>query len=129
MAKTKKKAGRPRKLEHINLEMVTKYAMLGMTQNDIAFLLDVHPTTLTRNKTKEDFANAIKRGQQQSEISVTKALFDSARSGNVTAQIFWLCNRAKDKWKNVHKIEHSGDEEHPVKIVLQGVKKIPGKDT
>ena len=35
---------------------------------------------------------------------VVDALYQSALSGNVTAQIFYLCNRARDQWQSVNKI-------------------------
>jgi hypothetical protein len=40
-------------------------------------------------------------------IQVEEALFESAVSGNVTAQIFWLCNRAPERWKRLNAL--SGD--------------------
>ena len=40
---------------------------------------------------------------------VEDALFKNALNGNVVAQIFFLCNRSKNRWENVNKIEHSGE--------------------
>lgn len=39
--------------------------------------------------------------------SVEDALFSNALKGNVTAQIFWLKNRAKDRWsdRTTHEVE------------------------
>lgn len=113
---TKKKIGRPPKLEFVNLGELEAYAGLGLSNQDIALLLKVSVDTLDRKKGKDDtFAEAIKRGQAKAKGSVTKALFDSARGGNITAQIFWLCNRASDEWQNVQKIEN----EHKGRIKLE----------
>ena len=39
--------------------------------------------------------------------SVEDALYASALKGNVTAQIFWLKNRASDRWKDVKEVAGS----------------------
>ncbi len=39
---------------------------------------------------------------------VEDALYVGASKGNVIAQIFWLKNRAKDRWKDKQEYEHSG---------------------
>jgi len=36
-------------------------------------------------------------------------LFKSAISGNVTAQIFWLKNRAPDRWRDRYEQNMGGD--------------------
>ena len=40
--------------------------------------------------------------------TVEDALYTGATKGNVVAQIFWLKNRAKDRWKDKQEYEHSG---------------------
>ena len=39
---------------------------------------------------------------------------------DVAAQVFYLCNRNKDEWKNVQKIVHSNDPENPIPIMCNG---------
>ncbi|MBU1672133.1 MAG: hypothetical protein KKF41_08555 [Actinobacteria bacterium] len=39
---------------------------------------------------------------------VESALLERAKAGNVTACIFWLCNRAPDYWRDVKKVEIAG---------------------
>jgi transcriptional regulator with XRE-family HTH domain len=34
---------------------------------------------------------------------------------DVTAQIFWLCNRRREEWQNVNRIEHAGPDGKPLK--------------
>jgi len=90
----------------IDYELVEMYAGIGMTDADIALLLDIVPETFARLKQKdENLVNAIKRGKSKAKVSIAKALFNKARDGNVTAMIFWLCNRAPEEWKNIQKIE------------------------
>ena len=40
--------------------------------------------------------------------TVEDALYVGATKGNVVAQIFWLKNRARDRWKDKQEYEHSG---------------------
>jgi len=55
--------------------------------------------------------------------TVEDALYGSALSGNVAAQIFWLKNRAKDRWKD--RFEHEITERRI--IVIGEDKKDDGK--
>ena len=48
--------------------------------------------------------------------SVEDALFSSAVKGNVAAQIFWLKNRAKDRWKDKFEYDIPGDINVKVKF-------------
>lgn len=47
--------------------------------------------------------------------SVEDALYASAIKGNVVAQIFWLKNRGKDRWKD--KFEQKVEVEEELKII------------
>ena len=48
--------------------------------------------------------------------SVEDALFSSAVKGNVAAQIFWLKNRAKERWKDKFEYDIPGDMNVKVKF-------------
>ncbi len=52
---------------------------------------------------------------------VEDSLYAAAVKGNITAQIFWLCNRAPGEWTNVHKIEHKGKLEIGLSEVLNEI--------
>jgi len=103
----------------IDYEMVKKYAMLGLKEEEIAFLLGINKVSLSKRKKKDDkLANAIKEGRLLAKTSITKALYNAALNGNITACIFFLTNRYPDDWKNVNKIEHSGEMKfEPIRIV------------
>ena len=45
---------------------------------------------------------------------VEDALFLTAQKGNVTAQIFFLCNRASKRWRHVNRTEITGADGQPV---------------
>ena len=84
------------------LKQVEKFAGLGSdSRADRALPLGIsHETFHKQKRNSSDFVEAIKRGQTQSYISgEVNALFENAMSGNaVTAQIFWLKNRAPEMW-------------------------------
>ncbi len=46
---------------------------------------------------------------------VEAALFEAAINGNITAAIFYLCNRAPERWRHIQKIamEHKGQLDVP----------------
>lgn len=49
------------------------------------------------------FAAEVEQAEAEAHEIVENALFESARSGNVAAAIFYLCNRKPDFWKNVQR--------------------------
>ena len=74
--------------------------------HDIAAVLGVDPKTLRKHYREElDF------GETKANAQVAGFLFNSARNGNVTAQIFWLKTRAQ--WKEAPaELRHSGTIRH-----------------
>jgi len=104
----KKKNGRPSKLKNLDLVMVEKYATVGLAEKDIAFLLGVHPSTLSKQKAKNDsFAHAIEKGRTLAKRNVVQALYNKACAGNVAAIAMWVFNRYPDEWRNTQKFEVS----------------------
>ncbi len=55
--------------------------------------------------------------------TVEDALYASALKGNVVAQIFWLKNRAKDRWSDVQEHKLSGIVVH--KLIEVDISKYP----
>lgn len=73
----------------------------GVTIKDASDAAGIDRTTvwLWRKKWK-GFNNKIFSIIDSRTQTVEDALYGSALSGNVAAQIFWLKNRAKDRWKD-----------------------------
>ena len=117
--KTKaKKAGKPR--IEIDLDRVTELAAQGLTNEQIAAALGISRTTLqARKRESELFAQAIEKGQALGIEAVSNALFENAKAGNVTAQIFFL--KARAKWKDRHDEGGEGDDETvtPVEVRVE----------
>jgi len=68
-----------------------------------------------RKKSKR-FDNKVSSIIDSRTQSVEDALFASALKGNVIAQIFWLKNRAKDRWKDKFEYDIPGEIKVKVKI-------------
>jgi len=62
----------------------------------------------------EDFKDQVEEAEASAVSTVEDALFRSATTPNAkgtfnsVAQIFYLCNRSPDNWKNVKDVRHSG---------------------
>ena len=82
----------------------------GLTSGQIARCLGVSWSTIDRRrKENADIEEAIKKGAALGVEKISNALMTSARDGNVTAQIFYLKNRAPDQWNDTQQVNHSLD--------------------
>ena len=70
-------------------ERVRYLAGVGVRQDDIARIIGCAPKTLRKR-----FRDELDRGAAEANASVAGYLFNSAKAGNVAAQIFWLKTRA-----------------------------------
>tara|TARA_B100000700_G_scaffold38503_2_gene38402 strand:+ start:1376 stop:1762 length:387 start_codon:yes stop_codon:yes gene_type:complete len=84
-----------------NRAMVKTMAAVGTKHEDIAFKLEISADTLTKYYRKE-----LDDGRIDANAAIARSLFDTARSGNLTAQMFWLKTRAG--WKETDRKEIDG---------------------
>lgn len=84
-----RKAHHPEPAQRRQVETMVAY---GIPEPDISRVLSIDPKTLRKHYRDELDLGAIKANAQ-----VAGFLFNSARNGNVSAQIFWLKTRAR--WK------------------------------
>jgi len=92
------------------LRKVEALASQGLTMIQIGDVLGVSDRTIYRSKkNNSQFSQSIKEGQAKGVATISNALFSSAKSGNITAQIFYLKNRAAAEWHDRKEIEHSGE--------------------
>lgn len=83
------------------LQLLEEWSTQGLYIKDIAAMMGVCVTTVYDWMNKNpDIAAAIKKGRDKSIDMVENALFKSAISGNVTAMIFYLKNRAPERYKD-----------------------------
>ena len=73
----------------------------GLSDSKIARKIGVASSTLLRWKAQfPKIDGALKRGRGDMAAEVESALLEKARSGSVTAMIFWLKNRCPDRWRD-----------------------------
>src|SRR6185312_1570340 len=83
---------------------VEAMAAYGIPEDDIARVVSIDPKTLRKHYREE-----LDLGATKANAQVAGFLFNSARNGNVTAQIFWLKTRAQ--WREAP-VQH----QHEAKI-------------
>lgn len=76
------------------------WAREGATDEQIAEYMGISRSTLYEWKKKyPDISDALKKGKAVVDFEVENALLNKALSGDVTACIYWLNNRKRDKWR------------------------------
>ena len=99
----------------INADKVESLAVQGLTMDQIASCLGCATSTLYNRMGSElEVLEAIKRGRAKGIATVSNALFQSAKGGNITAQIFYLKNRSPEDWKDRRETELSGEVSIPL---------------
>ena len=106
--KKKSNAGRPTKYKPEYAEQAGKLCgILGATDEKLAQFFGVCELTIRRwKKDHQEFCSAIK-SKEQADSEVEKSLYQTALSGNTTAQIFWLKNRKPKEWRDKQEIDHT----------------------
>jgi hypothetical protein len=80
---------------------VEQLAGEGLAQYQIAQALGMSWNTFQSRRDEDaEVFEALKRGQQAAIGKVENALYESAIKGNLGAQVFFLKNRAADRWKD-----------------------------
>jgi hypothetical protein len=78
---------------------VEAMAAYGIPEINIARVVGIDPKTLRKH-----YRDELDLGETKANAQVAGFLFNAAKNGNVTAQIFWLKTRAR--WKEVP-VEHT----------------------
>ena len=123
---------RPVTIDEPELAKIEALAAQGLTQEQIARSLGFSARTLSR-KIEDDgrIVESIKNGKAKGIATITNALFQSAKKGNVTAQIFFLKNQSPGTWKDRLPEVHPSDGPPPqrVEIVMVDGRVNGGKPT
>lgn len=130
------KGGRPSKFKPEFIDQAEKLLRLGATDKDLAEFFKVTERTLYRWKLEfPEFCQALKLTKEQQDQIVEQSLYRLATGytyrsekifqyegvpvraktqvhvpPSVTAQIFWLKNRQRDKWRNNPEEGDGGEE-------------------
>ena len=104
--------------KEVDPNKVETFAAQGLTMDQIADCLGIGRSTLyERMGSEADVSDAIKRGRAKGIATISNALFQSGKSGNVTAQIFYLKNRQPEEWKDRRETQLSNDPDNPIGVL------------
>lgn len=117
------KKGRP-DIE-IDLNEVKRLSELGLTQKDIAYILGIHPDTISRHKKKdEDLSNAIAEGKasgKQSLIVKMHKLTDGGNNKFVATKYLLSALHGVSETSNVD-VTTKGESINKIDITVKGSK-------
>ena len=83
------------------LTLLEGWAREGLTDQQIAHNVGINTATLYDWKKRfPKISESLKKGKEVVDFQVENALLKKALDGDTTAQIFWLKNRKKDKWRD-----------------------------
>jgi hypothetical protein len=100
----KRGPGRPTKFTVRRKKAFLQLLAMGNTIASICEGLDIaHDTYHNARKADPEFALLVDEIKGIRHELVEDSLYQSALAGNVTAQIFYLCNREPEKWKSVNR--------------------------
>lgn len=98
------------------LILIEGWAREGLSNKQISKNLGINEDTFYEYKKKyPEFTEALKKGKEIVDFEVENALYKSAMSGNVTAQIFWLKNRKPSEWRE--KVEQQTINNQRIQII------------
>jgi hypothetical protein len=129
------KLNHPFKMDQLNLEKVEVIASMGLTDEQIAVILEISPRTLNYWKKHPAFLQSLKRGKLKADFQITQSLYKKAigyetldksgkrvwMAGDTTAMIFWLKNRQPEKWREKTQLEHLGSIKTGDKLTIRVV--------
>lgn len=104
------KGTRAKKFDNIKREQYLSLLSAGANKTGAAELVGVCRNTVrNRRIADDDFKERESRAEMASVARVESFLFRQASEGNVTAAIFFLKNRAPDRWRDRREHEISGN--------------------
>ena len=96
---------KPYKFTASRRALVLKAISEGKTRSAAMESLGLARQTLTMAMKRDpEFAALVEAAEMPVHEAVESALLKSAMSGNVTAQIFYLCNRQPERWTHVNQV-------------------------
>jgi len=112
-------------LDADGLILLQGWARDGLTDEQIAHNVGISTVTLYDWKKKfSKISNALKKGKEVVDFAVENALLKKALAGDVTAMIFWLKNRRRDKWRDRYDMRTNEPELRKVEALMEGLDKL-----
>lgn len=112
--------GRPTKYDPLFSDQARSLCLLGATDDELANFFGVDVRTINRwKKEYAEFCQALKTGKLIADSQIAQSLYNKALSGDVTACIFWLKNRQREKWRDGKSLDIKATEETKHKTVFE----------
>lgn len=149
LQRAKHAGGRPPKMTRQMAFKVFMLAAKGLTDEEIAKVLEISPDTIFRAKRDVEFCGAISKAKDEADLHVINSLYSRAigfshpeikvfcNKGEIVehevirhyppdteAIKFWLMNRRREEWRR--EIQHEENKPKPTMIRL--LSKIDGKE-
>lgn len=103
------------------IEKAEKLAARGLNMEQIAYSIGIGTSTLyDKARYHLELSEAIKRGKSKGIATIANSLFENAKAGNTTAQIFFL--KCQAKWKEEEAVV-SDDSIDKAKAEVMEIKK------
>lgn len=113
--------GRPSKFGEVDLDQVEAIAAFGHTEEEIALILGIAPSTLALYKINHpEFLEVLRRGKLRADVNVERSLYSKALgkyacphcgkpvpgpAADTTSIIFWLKNRLRRIWRDRQEVD------------------------
>ena len=142
MEEESKGVGRPTKYKEEFNAQAYKLCLLGATDKELADFFNVNEDTIYEwLKVYPQFSEEVKRGKIIADAEIAESFYNRAKGFEIdTEKVFcsegvivthptktyfppdagaalnWLKNRQKDKWRDKHEVEHTGEVKQIFKI-------------
>lgn len=142
MEEESKGVGGPTKYKPEYNEQAYKLCLLGATDSELADFFNIVESTLNLWKvTHPEFSESVKKGKIIADAEIAESFYNRAKGFEIdTEKLFcsegivlraptktyfppdagaalnWLKNRQKDKWRDKHEVEHTGEVKQIFKI-------------
>lgn len=109
-------------LDADGLILLQGWARDGLTEEQIAQNMGISVRTLSTYK-KQHFPilQALKKGKEVVDFAVENSLLKKALAGDVTAMIFWLKNRRRDKWRDRYDMRADVSGLRKIEALMEGL--------
>ena len=94
------------RLDEERILRIRELAGLGLSNDQIAECLDMSRSSLYKCMQKNaDVRDSVEKGRSKAVMEISNALYESARAGNVKAQIYFLRCRDPQNWNVTKRVE------------------------
>lgn len=87
------------------------------------------PWSSTYKKQHFPILQALKKGKEVVDFAVENSLLKKALAGDVTAMIFWLKNRRRDKWRDRYDMHADVSGLRKIEALMEGLDAESADDT